>query len=88
MNHRHRATLHAIFSHPVSTNIAFRDVKAVLEALGADVSHGGDSHLAIKLNGHAHSFHDTVHSLSKDAVVEMRKFLESAGVDPVRDHPL
>jgi hypothetical protein len=88
MNHKHRTTLHALFAHPISGNIAFKDVKSVLEELGADISRGGHSHLAVKLNGHTHNFHDTVHSLSKDAVTELRKFLELAGVDPVKDHPL
>ena len=34
----------------------------------------------MKLNGHAHAFHDTHHSFSKDEVVEMRHFLTTAGV--------
>jgi hypothetical protein len=42
----------------------------------------------VALNGRAHGFHDTRHSLSKEEVGEMRKFLEQAGVDPGRDYPL
>ncbi len=88
MNHKHRATLHALFAHPLSSNIDTKAVKSVLESLGAELSHGGHSHLAVKLNGHVHSFHDTAHTLPKDAVATLRKFLEEAGVDPVRDYPL
>jgi hypothetical protein len=60
----------------------------VLEEIGAEVSHGGHGQLMVKLNGHTHGFHDTRHSLSKDEVASVRKFLESAGVDPARDYPL
>ncbi len=88
MNHHHRTTLHALFAHPVSSNIDPKAVKAALEALGAEIAHGGHGHLQIKLNGHSHGFHDTLHSLSKDEVGAIRKFLEEAGVDPARDFPL
>ena len=88
MNHKHKMTLHALFAHPVSGNIEFREVRSVLEALGAEISHGGHGHLAVKLNGHEHNFQDAARSLSKDAVAAIRKFLEAAGVDPARDHPL
>jgi hypothetical protein len=88
MNHKHRATLHALFAHPISSNIDPKAVKATLEELGADISHGGHGHLLVALNGHTHGFHESHHSLSKDEVSEMRKFLIDAGIDPVRDYPL
>ncbi len=88
MNHKHRATLHALFAHPVSSNIDPKLVKSVLESLGADITHGGHGQMMVKLNGHTHGFHDTHHSLSKDEVSSLRKFLEGAGVDPARDFPL
>ena len=88
MNHKHRAALHALFAHPVSGNIDPKLVRSVLESIGADVAHGGHGQVVVKLNGHTHGFHDTRHSLSKDEVASMRKFLETAGVDPARDYPL
>lgn len=88
MNHRHRKVLHALFAHPVSANIDPKDVVAVLEDAGAEVSHGGHGRLHVKLNGQAHAFHDSRHSLSKDEVVDIRHFLTAAGVDPERDYPL
>ena len=88
MNHKHRTTLHALFAHPVSTNIDPKSVRPMLEDLGAELSHGGHGHLVVKLNGHTHGFHDTHHSLSKDEVADMRKFLQAAGVDPERDFAL
>ena len=88
MNHRHRKVLHAIFAHPVSANIDPKAVEAVFEELGAEVSVNGSGHLAVKLGGHAHAFHNTHHSLSKDEVVAIRQFLTHSGVDPARDYPL
>ncbi len=88
MNHKHRAVLHSLFAHPISSNIDPKLVRSVLEEIGAEVSHGGHGQLMVKLNGHTHGFHDTHHSLSKDEVSSVRKFLESAGVDPTRDYPL
>jgi hypothetical protein len=88
MNHRHRKVLHAIFSHPVSANIDPKAVEAVFEELGAEASHNGSGRLAVKLNGQAHAFHNSQHSLSKDEVVAIRHFLTQAGVDPARDYPL
>jgi len=87
MNHRHRKLLHALFAHPVSANIDPKLVAAVFEDLGAEVTHGGHGQVKITLNGRTHGFHDTRHSLSKEEVGEIRKFLETAGVDPA-NYPL
>lgn len=88
MNHHHRKVLHALFAHPVSANLDPRQVHAVLEDLGADVTHGGHGQVKVSLNGHTHGLHDTRHSLSKDEVGDLRKFLSAAGIDPDRDYPL
>ena len=88
MNHKQRGTLHALFSHPVSGNIDPRQVFAVIETLGGEVTHGGHGQIRVKLNGHTHGFHDTRHDRSKDEVTALRKFLEAAGIDPARDFPL
>lgn len=88
MNHHHRKVLHALFAHPVSANIDPRHVQAVLAELGADVLHGGHGRLMVRLNGQSHGFHDTRHSLSKEEVGALRKFLAEAGIDPARDYPL
>lgn len=88
MNHRHRKVLHALFAHPVSANIDPKLVRSVFEELGAEVAPGGHGQIKITLNGRTHGFHDTRHSLSKEEVAEMRRFLVEAGVDPARDYPL
>ncbi len=88
MNHKHRTALHALFSHPMSSNIDPKIIKSMLEELGAEITHSRHNHLLVTLNGFTHGFHDTHHSLSKDEVAALRKFLTDAGVDPVRDYPL
>ncbi|MCC3246457.1 hypothetical protein LG047_14215 [Methylocystis sp. WRRC1] len=88
MNHKHRAALHALFSHPISSNIDPKLVKSTLEELGAEVAHGGHGQMIVRLNGFTHGFHESQHSLSKDEVAALRKFLVEAGVDPERDYPL
>jgi hypothetical protein len=88
MNHHHRKVLHALFAHPVSANIDPKHVVAVFEELGAEVAHGGHGQIKVTLNGHSQAFHDSRHSLSKEEVGAMRKFIEAAGVDPARDFPL
>ncbi|WP_439595662.1 hypothetical protein [Falsiroseomonas sp.] len=88
MNHQHRKVLHALFAHPVSANIDPKHALAVFEAVGAEVKAGGHGQVKVSLNGHTQGFHETRHSLSKEEVVEMRKFLTTAGIDPERDFPL
>jgi hypothetical protein len=88
MNHHHRKVLHALFAHPTSANIDPKHVLAVFEELGGTVAHGGHGHIKVTLNGHTHGFHDTQHSLSKPEVVEIRHFLEAAGIDAERDFPV
>ncbi len=88
MNHKHRSALHALFAHPVSGNIDPRVAFALVEELGGEVTHGGHGHIKVKLNGHTHGFHDAQHSLAKEQVIELRKLLEAAGIDPARDYPL
>lgn len=84
MSHNHRRTLQALFAHPVSSNLDPRHVFAALEDIGAEVSHGGHGQVVVKLNGHTHGFHDSRHSLSKEEVAMIRRFLTAAGVDPAR----
>ena len=88
MNHRHRKVLHALFAHPVSSNLDPKLVQAALADLGAEVSHGGHGQVLVTLNGRTHGFHDTRHSRSKEEVGALRHFLAEAGVEPARDFPL
>lgn len=51
MNARHRKTLKAIFTDPVSGSIKWRDVEALLLALGAEMSEGSGSRVRFTIAG-------------------------------------
>ena len=78
MNHHHRKVLHALFAHPVSANIDFKAV---------EIDNKTGSRIGVTLNGHSAAFHHSHHSLPKEEVAEVRKFLEACGVTPT-DYPL
>lgn len=88
MNHRHRKVLHAFFAHPISSNVHFRDVEAVFQELGAEISDAHTGRLHLSLNGQSANFPTAGHSVPKGEVMRIRKFLEDCGVDPTRDYPL
>lgn len=80
MNHRHRKVLHAIFSHPISSNIHFKDLTAVLKELGAEIEDKDGARIGIELNGQKIAIHHAQHDLPKDEVVQVRHFLERCGI--------
>jgi hypothetical protein len=82
MNHRHRKVLHALFAHPISANIDFKAVVHVLGELGAEIETKSGNRVGVRLNGHEASFMHAHHSLPKEEVVQIRKFLEACGIDP------
>ena len=84
MNHRHRRVLAQIFAHPVSANIDFKEVVHVLEELGAEIENRSGNRIAVKLNGHTAAFVHAQHSLPKEEVAQIRKFLATCGVDPAQ----
>jgi hypothetical protein len=88
VNHRHRKVLHALFAHPISANIDLNHVESVFRELGAEVATAHSGKMTVRLNGHAASFSASHADLPREEVVQMRKFLESCGIDPVRDYPL
>lgn len=88
MNHRHRKVLHALFAHPISANIAMKDVEAVLRELGAEVGHTHAGKLSVELKGHKVNFHIAHQTLPKEEVQQIRKFLETSNIVPERDYPL
>lgn len=87
MNHRHRKVLHALFAHPLSANIDFTEVVHVLEELGAEIDNKSGNRIGVKLGGHSVAFVHANHSIPKDEVVQIRKFLETCGVKP-DDYPV
>jgi hypothetical protein len=84
MGPKHRRTLEATFKDPVRSNIAWRDIEAMLKAAGAEVSEGAGSRVRIALNGIRAVFHrpHPQKETDKGAVKSMRRFLTEAGVKP------
>lgn len=80
---KHQRTFDALFADPVSGTIAWRDVEALLVALGAELSEGHGSRIRIALNGRRAVFHrpHPQKETDKGAVKSMRRFLISAGVN-------
>ena len=84
MKRKHQKTLEAIFARPVSANIHWRDVEALLVELGAEVSEREGSRVAVVLFREVRVFHRPHPSPSTDkgAVASIRKWLEQHGVEP------
>ena len=84
MKRAHQRTLEAIFAHPTSANIAWKDIEVLLIGLGAEVSERERSRVAIVLFDEVRVFHRPHPSpkTDKGAVVSVKKWLEQYGVKP------
>ena len=82
MGPKHQRTLNAIFEDPTRSTIPWRDIEAMLEAAGAEISQGAGSRVRIALNGVRAVFHrpHPQKETDKGAVKSMRRFLTEAGV--------
>ncbi len=80
---KHKKILERIFQDPVQSSIAWSDIEAMLESLGADISEGRGSRVRIELNFIRAVFHKPHphKETNKGAVVSMRRFLIEAGID-------
>ena len=81
MNKKHQKTLQQIFQNPVQAAIVWRDIEAMLKALGAEISEGNGSRVRIALNGVRAVFHrpHPQKETDKGAVISMRRFLKEGG---------
>lgn len=84
MNKRQRETLNKIFHTPVPATLEWRDIEALLVALGARTVEGRGSRVRFELNGVVAAFHRP--HPEKEAkpyqVRDARRFLEQAGIKP------
>jgi hypothetical protein len=82
MNSKHKETLKRIYSNPISASIAWKDIEALIRALGAELSEGNGSRIRISLNGVRAVFHrpHPHKETDKGALVSMRRFLIEAGI--------
>lgn len=84
MKRAHQKTLEAIFAHPTSANIPWRDIEALMLALGAEVSEREGSRVAVVLFNEVRVFHRPHPSpkTDKGAVTAVRRWLDQHGVKP------
>ena len=84
MKRKHQKILEAIYARPVSANIQWRDIEALLDELGADISERAGSRIAVVLFDEVRVFHrpHPLPDTDKGAVASVRKWLEQHGVVP------
>lgn len=85
---KHEATLQAIFRRPVSGTIRWKDVEALLVALGADVEEREGSRVAVIFPGQMPAVFHRPHPspmTEKGAVNALRQWLERMGYAPGRE---
>lgn len=82
MNSKHKKTLKAIFTNPISGNIEWAEIEALLVAVGAELSEGRGSRIRFDYGGEQAYFHRP--HPGKEAlryrVADARAFLQRIGV--------
>ena len=82
MNRKHRRTLDRIIEKPERSDIAWRDIEALILVLGGEISEGRGFRVRISLNGVRAVFHRPHPRRVTDqgTVRLMRRFLKEAEV--------
>jgi hypothetical protein len=88
LNSDHRDTLARIFTHPSSGNIEWRQVRSLLEALGAATQeHNGK--LRVELGGAVEVFAPPrAKDVDQQTLVDLRRMLSHAGDVFLRTRPI
>jgi HicA toxin of bacterial toxin-antitoxin, len=76
--------LEAIFERPTRSDIPWRDIERLFEALGGTVASGRGSRRRVRLGERRAVFHEPhpERVTDKGAVEDVRAFLQGAGVRP------
>ena len=84
MKQKHLKTLKLIFSRPVSANVRWSEVEALLLELGAKIEEREGSRVLIRLFGRRRVFHRPHPSpmTDKGAIASLREWLNDNGVKP------
>jgi hypothetical protein len=84
MQAKHAQILQRIFQQPVQSSIVWKDIEAMLEAVGAEITEGRGSRVRVALNGVRAVFHrpHPRKETDKGAIVSLRRFLIEAGIKP------
>ena len=82
MNKKHQKTLGRIIEKPERSDIPWKDIEALITALGGEITEGRGSRVRIFLNGIRAVFHrpHPKRVTDKGAVKSMRRFLKDAEV--------
>jgi hypothetical protein len=82
MNNKQRLLLKKIFEKPERADIIWRDIEALLVALGAEVTEGRGSRVRVALNDVRAVFHrpHPGRVTNKGAIKSVRRFLIETGV--------
>jgi hypothetical protein len=84
MKRKHLKTLQLIFSRPVSANVRWVDIEALLLELGARLEEREGSRVLVRLFGERRVFHRPHPSpmTDKGALASLRDWLDNNGVKP------
>ena len=82
MKRKHLKTLESIYSRPISANISWSDIEALLVALGARIEEREGSRVLVRLFDERRVFHRPHPSpmTDKGAVASLREWLNDNGV--------
>jgi HicA toxin of bacterial toxin-antitoxin, len=83
MKRKHQKTLELLFNHPISANIRWSEIEALLLELGAHIEEREGSRVLIRLFGERRVFHRPHPSpmTDKGAVASLRDWLNDNGVN-------
>ena len=83
MKRKHLKTLESIYSRPISANISWSDIEALLVALGARIEKREGSRVLVRLFDERRVFHRPHPSpmTDKGAVASLREWLNDNGVN-------
>ena len=81
---KHRRTLESVFAHPVSGNLRWADIEALVKALGGVVEQGDGSRVHFLLKDRPATFHrpHPRPTADKGAVAAFRKDLIGVKISP------
>jgi hypothetical protein len=85
MSAKHDNLLKEIFSDPIRTNIAWREVESLLSYLGAEMESLAGARIRVKLNaaeGILHRPHHGTKTLDRNSVQHVRNLLARGGATP------
>jgi len=84
LDNRHQKILEAIYEKPERANISWKDIEALILALGGDISEGRGSRVRVALGDVRAVFHrpHPRKEANKATVKSVRRFLEESGFKP------